>query len=93
MRTATDERLLALCDRGLAGCGAGDAEAVRATFIQLIGSLDFDYAVAAAGLLRIYRHCIRCVQRRQFETPHLVLEWLRAACALRGDDGGRPAAR
>ena len=82
MPATSDERLRHLCELGIAGCRARDADEVREIFVQLIGALDFEYRVAATRLFRVYRMCIRCARRRQFELPLLVLEWLLAPSAL-----------
>ena len=73
------DRLQQLFTRGIAGCQARDARAVKDVFVQLVGALNFDYEEAATRLFAVYEDCIRCVRTRKFEEPLRILENLHAA--------------
>jgi hypothetical protein len=73
------DRLGQLFTRGIAGCRARDARQVKEVFVQLIGTLNFDYEDAATQLFAVYVGGIRCVRTRKFEEPLRILENLHAA--------------
>ena len=72
--------LLALCERGIAGCRRSDPVDVGDVFMALTGTLNFEYKKAALGLASLYARCLLKVKRRQFGLPLRVLEVLRTAC-------------
>ena len=71
------EELGELCRRGIEGCEARDAEAVRRVLMALIEALNFDYRDAANRLFEVYDVCLRRVDQRQFQLPFLVLSRMR----------------
>lgn len=74
-------RVRALCDRGMAGCRAGDAAAVEEVLLELMEALDFDYEEAALSLFRAYDDSLGEVRTGRFEPARAVLGKLREACA------------
>lgn len=79
--SAEADRLLQLVTRGIAGCQAREARQVKDVFVQLVGTLNFDYEEAATRLFTLYEDCIRSVRTRKFEEPLRILESLHAAWA------------
>jgi hypothetical protein len=71
----------ALCDRGMTGCGAGDARAVEEVLLELIEALDFEYEEAALRLFGAYDDALEQVRAGRFEPARAVVGKLREACA------------
>lgn len=73
------ERILGLYEYGIEACEQGHAEEVRATLVELIGTLDLDYGEIAEAFCRLYQYCLQQAQKGEFEEVAWILEDLRDA--------------
>jgi len=69
--------LIKAYDAGIAACNRKDEAKSSAVLVELIDSLNFDYAEIANSLFRLYEYCIREVKRGNFETTLKILKELR----------------
>jgi flagellar protein FliS len=74
--SATD-RLLGLYELGLEGCDRKDPRQVATILIELMGTLDFEYAEIAEGFQRLYDYCLRQSREGEFTSVSFVLRDLR----------------
>jgi flagellar secretion chaperone FliS len=76
--TATPERLVVfLYDQAIKGCKLSDSELATKALIELIDSLNFNYADMASRLFRLYEFCLESVRKKQFDHPTKILSELR----------------
>jgi flagellin-specific chaperone FliS len=74
--SATD-RLLGLYELGCEGCERKDARQVATILLELMGTLDFEYAEIAEGFQRLYDYCLRQSREGEFASVAFVLRDLR----------------
>ncbi len=73
--------LLKLYDVAIASCRQRDARRSRAALVELIDSLNFEYAQVATGLLRLYNYCLDLIRDEQFDDAQAILADLRETWA------------
>jgi flagellar protein FliS len=73
----TSDRLLGLYELGLEGCANHDANQVTAVVMELISSLDYEYADIADGFRRVYEYCLQQAAEGQLESVAFILQDLR----------------
>ena len=60
----TSDRLLGLYELGLEGCANHDPNQVTLVVMELISSLDYEYADIADGFRRVYEYCLQQARGR-----------------------------
>jgi flagellin-specific chaperone FliS len=69
------ELLLKVYDIGIGACTRADAKQASAVVVELINSLNFEYASVTVGLLRLYNYCLDLIREQKFdETKHILSE-------------------
>ncbi len=63
----------------ISGCARRDSVRARRGLVELIGTLNFDYAEIAVGLFRLYDYCLMVLGRGRFEEAGRVIRELKAA--------------
>lgn len=69
--------LIKAYDAGVTACNRRDESKASAVLVELIDSLNFDYAEIANSLFRLYEYCLREVKRGNFEVTVKILKELR----------------
>lgn len=69
--------LIKAYDAGIAACNRKDESKTSTVLVELIDSLNFDYADIANSLFRLYEYCLREVKRGNFEVTIKILKELR----------------
>ncbi|MGQ9674927.1 MAG: flagellar export chaperone FliS [Chloroflexota bacterium] len=75
------ELLLKLYDIAIGACRRRDGDQARGAVVELVDSLNFEYAEVAAGLLRLYNYCLELIGGGQFDDAERILAELRATWA------------
>jgi hypothetical protein len=73
----TSDRLLGLYELGLEGCANHDPNQVTVVVMELISSLDYEYADIADGFRRVYEYCLQQAAESQLESVAFILQDLR----------------
>jgi flagellin-specific chaperone FliS len=73
----TSDRLLALYELGLEGCANHDPNQVTPIVMELMSSLDYEYADIADGFRRVYEYCLQQASEGQLESVAFILQDLR----------------
>jgi hypothetical protein len=73
----TSDRLLGLYELGLEGCANHDPNQVTVVVMELISSLDYEYADIADGFRRVYEYCLQQAADGQLESVAFILQDLR----------------
>ena len=73
----TSDRLLGLYELGLEGCANQDPNQVTLVVMELISSLDYEYADIADGFRRVYEYCLQQAVDSQLESVAFILQDLR----------------
>jgi hypothetical protein len=73
----TSDRLLGLYELGLEGCANHDPNQVTVVVMELISSLDYEYADIADGFRRVYEYCLQQAADAQLESVAFILQDLR----------------
>ncbi len=76
-------------DAGIAACNRKDESKACAVLVELIDSLNFDYAEIAGSLFRLYDYSMREIKRGNFEVPLKILKELRETW-VQVQDGIKP---
>jgi hypothetical protein len=71
------DRLLGLYELGLEGCANHDANQVTLVVMELMGSLDYEYADIADGFRRVYEYCLQQAAEGQLDSVAFILQDLR----------------
>ena len=69
--------LIKAYDAGITACNRRDESKASAVLVELIDSLNFDYAEIANSLFRLYDYCMREIKRGNFDVTLKVLKELR----------------
>ncbi len=69
--------LIKAYDAGITACNRRDESKASTVLVELIDSLNFDYAEIANSLFRLYDYCIREIKRGNFDVTLKVLKELR----------------
>lgn len=69
--------LIKAYDAGITACNRKDESKASTVLIELIDSLNFDYAEIANSLFRLYDYCMREIKRGNFDVTLKVLKELR----------------
>jgi len=69
--------LIKAYDAGISACNRKDESKASTVLIELIDSLNFDYAEIANSLFRLYDYCMREIKRGNFDVTLKVLKELR----------------
>ncbi|MDN3513510.1 MAG: flagellar protein FliS [Candidatus Brocadia sp.] len=69
--------LIKAYDAGIAACNRKDEAKTSTVLVELIDSLNFDYAEISNSLFRLYEYCMREVKRGNFDTTLKILKELR----------------
>jgi len=69
--------LIKAYDAGITACNRKDESKASAVLVELIDSLNFDYAEIANSLFRLYDYCMREIKRGNFDVTLKVLKELR----------------
>ena len=69
--------LIKAYDAGIAACNRREESKASAVLVELIDSLNFDYAEIADSLFRLYDFCMREIKRGNFDVTLKVLKELR----------------
>lgn len=69
--------LIKAYDAGIAACNRKDEPKTSIVLVELIDSLNFDYADIANSLFRLYEYCLREVKRGNFDITLKILKELR----------------
>ncbi|OHB98067.1 MAG: hypothetical protein A2Z58_08250 [Planctomycetes bacterium RIFCSPHIGHO2_12_42_15] len=69
--------LIKAYDAGIAACNRREESKASAVLVELIDSLNFDYAEIAGSLFRLYDYCMREIKRGNFDVTLKVLKELR----------------
>jgi hypothetical protein len=73
----TSDRLLGLYELGLEGCANHDPNQVTLVVMELMSSLDYEYADIADGFRRVYEYCLQQASEGQLESVAFILQDLR----------------
>jgi hypothetical protein len=73
----TSDRLLGLYELGLEGCANHDPNQVTLVVMELMSSLDYEYADIADGFRRVYEYCLQQAAESQLESVAFILQDLR----------------
>lgn len=73
----TSDRLLGLYELGLEGCANHDANQVTVVVMELMSSLDYEFADIADGFRRVYEYCLQQAAEGQLESVAFILQDLR----------------
>ncbi len=73
--------LIKAYDAGIAACNRKDEPKASAVLVELIDSLNFDYAEIANSLFRLYDFCIREIKHGNFDATLKILKELRETWA------------
>ncbi len=76
------ELMLKVYDIAIAACGRKDIAKSKAAIIELIDSLNFEYAEIATGLFRLYNYCLDLLRAEKFDEAKYILSELRATWAI-----------
>ena len=79
--SSPQDLLLKLYDVAIASCRQRDGRRSRAALVELIDSLNFQYAQVATGLLRLYNYCLDLIRDEQFDDAQAILADLRETWA------------
>src|SRR3990172_9583160 len=71
--------LIKAYDAGITACNRRDESKASAVLVELIDSLNFDYAEIANSLFRLYDYCMREIKRGNFD---ITLKTLKVENAL-----------
>ena len=74
-----EPRIGHLYDRAIAGCRGEDEWLAGGALLELIATLNFEYEGAAAGLFRVYDHCLADIRSGRFDDALEMLQALRAS--------------
>ncbi|HHT9146957.1 MAG TPA: flagellar export chaperone FliS [Candidatus Wunengus sp. YC61] len=69
--------LIKAYDAGITACNRKDESKASTVLVELIDSLNFDYAEIANSLFRLYDYCMREIKRGNFDVTLKVLKELR----------------
>lgn len=69
--------LIKAYDAGITACNRREESKASAVIVELIDSLNFDYAEIANSLFRLYDYCIREIKRGNFDITLKILKELR----------------
>ena len=69
--------LIKAYDAGITACNRRDESKASTVLVELIDSLNFDYAEIANSLFRLYDYCMREIKRGNFDVTLKVLKELR----------------
>jgi flagellar secretion chaperone FliS len=69
--------LIKAYDAGITACNRRDESKASTVLVELIDSLNFDYAEIANSLFRLYDYCMREVKRGNFDVTLKILKELR----------------
>jgi flagellar protein FliS len=74
---STSDRLLGLYELGLEGCANHDPNQVTLVVMELMASLDYEYADIADGFRRVYEYCLQQAAEGQLESVAFIFQDLR----------------
>jgi hypothetical protein len=74
---STSDRLLGLYELGLEGCANHDPNQVTLVVMELMASLDYEYADIADGFRRVYEYCLQQAADGQLESVAFIFQDLR----------------
>ena len=78
--TASPEKLVIfLYDQAIKGCKLNNSELATKALVELIDSLNFNYADMASRLFRLYEFCLEMIRKEQYDHPLCILSELRQA--------------
>ena len=69
--------LIKAYDAGITACNRREESKVSTVLVELIDSLNFDYAEIANSLFRLYDYCMREIKRGNFDITIKILKELR----------------
>ncbi len=74
--------ILKMYDLFIVSCKRGDTTKMMRVLIELMGSLNFDYADASTRLYRLYEYCQRCIFQKKFDQALFIISELRSTWAI-----------
>ena len=87
----TSDRLLGLYELGLEGCANHDANQVTLVVMELMSSLDYEYADIADGFRRVYEYCLQQAADGELESVAFIFQDLRDTLMRAITDAGAQA--
>ena len=83
--------LIRLYDVAVVSCARKDRQRLNQALVQLIGSLNFEYAEISLGSYRLFNYCLRQARMGRFDEVKAILTALRDAW-VQAERKTRPAA-